>query len=1255
MFNKRVILSVIVVVAMCVGLFAQSGTSRVTGTIQDRTGAVIPGAKVTLTNEATNVAYTTTSTSTGSYTFEGVQSGTYSITAEMANFKKFVSNANILSVGQPLTVNALLDVGMAGEVVNVTGSAELVSTSTSGNFGTTIENVSLAQLPIIGLRGRNALSLVALVPGVQEGGIRCNSGGCSSVHGSRDRAWNYTLDGVDTNETSAGGAQLSPARINPDSIAEFRVITGQTTAEYGRNVGGQVTIVTKSGTNNFHGNGFWYYQTPAITANAYTNKAATPQIPRPQFVQNIYGGSLGGPIIKNKTFFFGNIQLLHAVNSSTVTRTVYTDTLKNTGIFRFATTAGTRNRNAGEAGASVDAAGNPIVPFATYDINARDLATTGGVGLDTLVRQFLALAPSPNNFSVGDGLNTAGFTFSTPQLEKQVDVIVKVDHNFNPNNSLFVRYAGGHQNTLADTANAGQPPFPGLPASVNTLRRPRNVAVNWRWNPTTKMTNELIFGVNRFAFQFLSPTDDPLVQAAPFNFNLVTQPLNTREGNSRYLTSLQLADNISRVAGAHTFKGGINFRYARHIDHRGSIGALNAMPQVTFSTGSNPVNRNPAPAGYGITALTNLNTSDDRGRLESAINDLLGRIGQIQQGYVAASDSAFKPAPSFNVMDHRWGEYDFYFQDTWKVFSNLTVDLGLRLEARTAPNLVSFKNLVPNQPVTFGSPATSTVKWVEGKFFNDDWNNIGPSIGFAWDPYKDGKTAIRGSYRLAYDRINTFSFSSSVFQGMPGLTFQLIDSTSGPAGVRAKNWAIPVPTTTPAALQQLPASGLGSITVADPNMRTPKVNMFGFSFEREIMKNTVLTLQYNGRHGVGLYGAYNANQADIRGNGFLAEFIKIKADPTYNSALFNQIFSADTRRGALTGTAWARSSAGFGTSFNQNNVAGLAQTISTTVCTASTCTAGNSGVPLLVASGMPLTFFQPFSQVRGGMIVLDTNDYSNYHALTAQVERRFANGLLYQASWTWSKAMDVRSFDPTFTIASTTGGSGQASASTPFDKGNPRLNYAPSDMDRKHVFQGNWVYELPFGKGKRWGGDMNRAVDAIIGGWSFSGAATWQTGRPATFYGGSSTFSSVNQTPVSCTGPCDPYYGSVFRDGAAGNHQFYFPTVGAFNATTNCRTLGDGSQLCIPGPGEFSNIGRNYFRQGNYANLDLSIGKDFKIIEGHSLQARVQMQNATNSQMYDFFGSFNIQSGLFTRLKQDSDGVRGNDARRMQLALKYTF
>src|SRR5262249_28621220 len=217
--------------------------------------------------------------------------------------------------------------------------------------------------------------------------------------------WNYILDGIDSNETSAGGSQLSPVRQNPDSLSEFRVITGNFTAEYGRNSGGQIIMVTKSGTNQFHGNGFWFYQSPFLNANDAATKASQlsknqPNI-RPQFVQNIYGGSLGGPVIKNKTFFFVNVQLLHALNSPFLTRTVYTDTAKR-GLFRYVRNG--RNGPFGSTTPSVDANGNvlPGLNIGTYDIVANDPAK---IGLDPAMQKFLGLAPSPNNFTTGDGLN----------------------------------------------------------------------------------------------------------------------------------------------------------------------------------------------------------------------------------------------------------------------------------------------------------------------------------------------------------------------------------------------------------------------------------------------------------------------------------------------------------------------------------------------------------------------------------------------------------------------------------------------------------------------------------------------------------------------------------------------------------------------------------------------------------------------------------------------------------------------------------
>jgi hypothetical protein len=373
-------------------------------------------------------------------------------------------------------------------------------------------------------------------------------------------------------------------------------------------------------------------------------------------------------------------------------------------------------------------------------------------------------------------------------------------------------------------------------------------------------------------------------------------------GNNRYLTTIQYVDNLTFVKGAHIIKGGFNLRNGREIDHRGSIGTLNAIPQVNFSTNNNSVNTTQYKTPTSSSSCASCISSTDQGTLNSAINDMLGRIGSVTAGYVSQSNlSAFKPAGTINNMDSRWDEYDFYIQDTWHATPNLVIDFGLRDDARLAPKFQGFPSLVPNQDMRYGTPLTTALQFVPGKFMNDRWNNFGPSIGFAWDPFKSGKTSVRGNYRIAYDRINSFSFSSTVFQGLPGLTYQVTNSTVGQdsfgttpvQGVRAKSWAAPTPTATPQALTAPPLASANSLTVSDPHMQTPTVAQWGLSIQHELMKNTVLTVSYIGNHGTHLYGGYDSNQVDFRSNGFLDAFKAAQAG--IDTPLMTQIALADTR------------------------------------------------------------------------------------------------------------------------------------------------------------------------------------------------------------------------------------------------------------------------------------------------------------------------------------------------------------------------
>lgn len=1227
------LLSLWSVVFVMVGpAMGQGTTSRISGVVTDSSGAIVANATITAVNEATGATYGMKSSSAGTYAFDLLQVGRYTIKAEASGFKQFVSTGNVLAIGVPTNVNPKLEVGGSTETVTVEGGYDLVQTESSGNLGGVIDNVTITQLPIVGTRGRSPVALVQYMPGVVQNGANATGGGIN-VNGSRDRAWNYVMDGIDANESSSGGANTSPPHQNPDMLAEFRVITASPTAEYGRNSGAQVLMVTKSGSNQWHGNLFWFYQSPFLRANSPQNKATTPMTPKSQFVQNIPGGSLGGPIWKDKAFFFVNVELLHALSSTLLTRTVYTQQARQ-GQFRYVSSG--RNQPAGVAGASVDGNGNPIVPVSTYDMVANDPFHKG---LDPAMKSYIGLSPLPNNFQAGDGLNFAGYSFVAPSTDKQVDVAFKIDYRFNEKNSVYFRWLGGHQNTLSDSTNSGWSTFPGLPPVVNTYRTPRNFAFNWRWAPTPRLANEFVAGMNRFGYKFENP--GAIANAkVPFVTNLVTSPLVSALGNNRFLTTFQLVDNVTYVRGPHIFKGGINFRYGREIDQRGSVGSLNAIPQVTFgapftvvspSSNTNPV----SPTQYN-TPQTGINTTVDQPNLYAAINDLLGRVGQLQEGYVAQpSLNAFKPAGTINNMDHRWPEYDFYLQDTWHALPNLVLDFGIRVDARLAPDLHSFPGLVPNQSLNYGTPLTSTLRFVHQPFLSNRWTNFGPSAGFAWDPWKDGKTSIRGSFRIAYDRINPFSFSSSVFQGMPGLTYQVIDSTSGQdtnttQGVRASNWFVPPPGATPLSLTTPPQYSANSLTVGDPNMQTPTVSMWALSIQRELARNTVLTVSYIGNHGTHLYGGYDSNQSEIYSNGFLNAFKQVQAGQ--DSPLMTQIISSDTRRRSNeSGTAFIKRN--YASNLALNNVAGLANSLATRLQPA---TGYPNGKPLVTSSGLPDNFFKPYSQYLGGLSVLQTRDYSNYNGLQAQVEKRFSSGFLVTVNYTYSKSLDTRSFDPTFTLVGT--GGTQSAAGTPFDYHNPRLNYAAADFDNTHVINGYYVLDLPFGRGRHFGSQWNRGVDWLVGGWQISGDGYWQSGRPLTIYSGSNTFSGTVQTPASCD-HCDAHMGKVHTEGG----QTYFLSAS------------QRAKFYTPAPGEFSNLGRNWLRQNAIWSTDANLSKSFRTWKEQSLQLRFEVQNLLNNVTYDTMGSQSIQSSVFGRLNAATDGVINSSPRRAQLAAKYVF
>src|SRR5581483_7644086 len=424
MGNRTRLASAVILIALSsVRICAQVSTSAITGLITDSSGAAVPNAAIEAKEEGTGVTYQGSSNSAGNYSFSSLAPGPYTITVTKPGFAKSVSVHNILTVGQPLVVDVALRVGSSSEIVQVESSYERIETTNA----TVSDVVTGAQAVSLPLNGRNPLALLTLEPGVVQR-TNSNTGSGTHVFGSRDRAHNVTIDGIDANESTVPNPQSNLQRLQPDDVQEFRTVTLDATAEAGRNSGANVEVVTKAGTNQVHGTAFYFNRNTDFNANEWFNNASG--VAPPQLKLHQYGGDVGGPIIKNKTFFFFSLQnnlilLSQPISASFGTPSVYTSSMRN-GLFRFVrgtVTANGKNYSRNSP-ALVDASGNLLPGIATcgaanhfqncvdtYNIFANDPL---GIGGDPATMGLINSEPLPNNFATGDGLNTAGYSWNPP-------------------------------------------------------------------------------------------------------------------------------------------------------------------------------------------------------------------------------------------------------------------------------------------------------------------------------------------------------------------------------------------------------------------------------------------------------------------------------------------------------------------------------------------------------------------------------------------------------------------------------------------------------------------------------------------------------------------------------------------------------------------------------------------------------------------------------------------------------------------------
>ncbi len=1247
------------VYSVCAAL-AQTGSSSMSGTVTDASGAVVPGAAVTATNQATGVSYRQTTTEAGLYAFPSLPVGTYTITVEMRGFKTARNTNYTLQVGTPLAVDVTLEVGESAETVSVEGTYEQLQTA-NATLGNVVERKAIVELP---LSGRNPLNLLVLEPGVVQ---RTQGGAGSGVHvnGSRDRAFNTTIDGIEANESSAPNPLNNVFRLTPDNVQEYKVTTSNPTPEEGRNSGASVSVATRSGTNRFHGSVYEFFRNTALNANDFFANAL--DTPKPDMKLNQYGAEVGGPLVKNRTFFFASwqgqtINFAQPIDQVFGAPNLYTPEALS-GKYRFFRADPstpfvldgvriTRNvpqlvdpkTGALRAGVRNCVTNTDMNCVGTYDMFADDPRRIGG---DPAILKLLNTFPKPNSYVDGDGLNVATYAWNPPTRVRGPHILVRLDHNFNENNTFFARYLFGDQNTRDGDPNNSRPQvYPGFAPLGEVFRRSQNLAVSFRRVISPRVVNELTLGFSRFFFLFTQGEANPAFpNIPPFDFANISEPFLNRPRTNRAVTTPQILNNLSVVRGSHVIKVGFNFRFYQHNDQRGQPGGVNITPVLSFGRTIRP------PTGFNTPALASATragiAAEDNNRLLQSINELLGipaRLTQVFMGDLRNDQFLpFRTGDSVTLwaQGQRLKQYNFFAQDEWRVRRNVTVNYGARWEANPAPAEAGGRVYVPGGPIVGDQ---SLVSFVPAKrwFARNNIGAVAPRLSMTWSPGQSGRTVVRSGYGIAFDTISSFQVTA-VAGRVPGLTTSCQANPGGsttagcsPAPDVRINEGFPLelapPTTKPSSFLTPPVQLLGTapaLTVFDQQLKIPTVHQWNLNIQRELGAGFVAQVGYIGRRGTRLFRAYDVNQ--INADPILADFLTMQNNVQRGCRPDGSACPA-----GVVGRAVSLVTSGVLTSTFVNSATSMTELQQNAAGTM----AGRIEQTTLAARLRP-------NQQFGTITYIDAGGDSYYHSMQATLRKRFDQGLHVAASYTLGKSIDNQSVDPVGTTIG--GGLSTTNSRTPADIRNWRNERAVSDFDRRHVFNAVWLYEMPFGSGKRLAGNAGGAWEHVVGGWSLNGIFSANTGEPFTVQSGirTSNFSHISRADLVGEKPK-----AKLQEVPGIVGPVFFPNASAFR---------------IPSPGDVG-LGRNSFRGSGYWNLDLALQKVFKLGETKRLQFRIETFNTLNRASFETptassSGSNQITSTRFGETcceavaPQSTQNIiqTGESARVVQLALKLQF
>ncbi|MFN2975395.1 outer membrane beta-barrel protein [Terriglobus aquaticus] len=1131
----------IAIAAVSASLPAQTITGSVNGTVTDASGAALPNAQITVTNVDTNVSSKTQTAGDGVYNLRFLQVGRYKVTVEAPGFAPQILGPFSLEAGQDAKFDAKL--GVAGNAQNVDVSASLAPllNTESGELGTTLDTHAIDNTPLV---GRNFSSLTVFTAGAVATnptdftGVNAierstGGGGQVSVNGNRQQANNYLLDGIEINETINNTIGYNPS---PDALDQVRVISANAQAEYGNVNGGDIVALTKSGTNRFHGYGFYYVNDDSITANSWANNLN--KIAKSSFTSNIFGGGIGGPILKDKLFFFAD----------------YSGNRYHLGGPAVSSVATARMR-AGDFGELLDPnlstqptqLYNSLVPGAPAYLNNR-LPVTAVSPAARYLFSHPELYPLPNKAAVAGTVISGNYVGASKKRIFNDQFDVKVDYHYHDKDQFFVRYS---QSTAGDTnTNPLAITFP----TASTYPT-KGVAINEVHTFSPFIQNEARVGFFRTVWHQGLPVDStgafglngnsllgvgiantvPGFTAQVFNISPATNLGNSAIYSDNAMNNFTYADNLTIQRGSHVIKmGGQFIRYQQNSIYTGNDGAQGQMQYNGAFTARNSAGT-PPPAGIKDTGF-------------DVADFYLDRVYYAGRGTLAG-----------HTGQRQWRDA-LFVQDDWKVSPTLTVNLGLRWEYDQP--IYEVNNKEANLNLATGAIQIAGVGGNSRALYNSVWTNFMPRIGFSYNPVQ--RVVVRGGFGtttyLEGTGANLRLTINPPFQTSLSYSAAIPSASSTGTSVTAATAF----SSSSAACNNLTNPGCGGLFRAwDPNLRPSTVTEYSLTTEYQLSNSSSVQIGYVGEYGYHLIQAVNANQV-------------------YNSCFIGGQYVA------------------------YNSAA---------------CFAVNKA-----------PYYQLVGQ-SGRVAKTASQAMFNYNALQATFRQRLKYGLQFTANYAYSRSLtNSLGF---YGVAGVSGNSAYAA-----DPRNNTIEYGPAGTDTPHNLNFTMNYELPFGRGHAFGGNVNHLVDDVIGGWRLGVSGFVYAGFPTTITAPDNSFQNDGQQRATRYRPIKVV------------HRTTTNWFGTDPSAVPCQTAGVDNGVCAYGQpvvGAISQQRPNTERTPGYQQYDASAFKDFHIREGMSFTLRCDASNVFNIASYGN-PTRAINSSTFGRITTTRSGPR-----TLQLAAKFNF